>query len=214
MSLSVVGYTVPDWRDAHIVNGVIVLVMVLLSPLYPESPIFLISKGKFVEGKAIIEQWGRSSKTTLTDSFWDYYENAIRGYYLNTPDKAQYSSLDLFRHGNLTIVTIVSTTCTSLVCAIYYGLSYNAAKLPGSVYVNNAINGLLPIFGYIICTFLMKRMGRVKLNSIMILSCGLACLFSMALRLMGCKCTWCDEVLFALGALRALSRSVLLLQCL
>ena len=92
---------------------------------------------------------------------------------------------------NLGLVTIISTICTSFVCAIYYGLSYNAAKLPGNLYVNNALNGFFPIFGYLIFSPVMSFVGRVKLNSTMIIACGVCCLMSLTFKTYDCKFIIC-----------------------
>lgn len=45
-------------------------------------------------------------------------------------------------------------------------LSYNAAALPGSLFVNNAINGAVETLAYVVLTAAMPFVGRKKLTSV------------------------------------------------
>ena len=45
-------------------------------------------------------------------------------------------------------------------------LSYNAASLPGSLFVNNAINGAVETLAYVVLTAAMPFVGRKKLTSV------------------------------------------------
>ena len=49
---------------------------------------------------------------------------------------------------------------------VYYGLSLNAANLPGNIYINNFWNGLLETLAYFSCIWLLDMFGRrVMLSS-------------------------------------------------
>ena len=74
-----------------------------------------------------------------------------------------------------------------------FSLSYNAAQLPGSLYVNNALNGLVEMMAYIACIWCLDLFGRrnmlgefggEELNSISgwcMIAGGACCLGSMSL---------------------------------
>ena len=47
-------------------------------------------------------------------------------------------------------------TCT----LIYYGLSYDCATLPGSLYLNNFLNGLVELVAYLITAYMMEKLAR------------------------------------------------------
>ena len=47
---------------------------------------------------------------------------------------------------------------------VYYGLSFAAGNLPGSVYINNIISGGVELVAYVLCYFLLDRVGRKKLT--------------------------------------------------
>jgi len=62
----------------------------------------------------------------------------------------------------------------------YYGLSYGAAALPGNLYVNNGINGIVETLAYIVLMYAMPYIGRRVLTGgtfffggAMCLICGL-----------------------------------------
>ena len=48
----------------------------------------------------------------------------------------------------------------------YYGLSYISAALPGNLFINNTINGLIGILAYTVLMFSMPFIGRRKLKKI------------------------------------------------
>ena len=45
----------------------------------------------------------------------------------------------------------------------YQVSAYNAAALPGSIFVNNTLNGVADILSYIVCAFIMEKIDRVKI---------------------------------------------------
>lgn len=64
---------------------------------------------------------------------------------------------------------IVYTACS--LC--YFGLTFNAAALPGSLYTNNAINALVELGGYIAMALVMTRANRkVLVNATLLIAAG------------------------------------------
>ena len=55
---------------------------------------------------------------------------------------------------------VVVTMATS---TIYYGLAFQAAMLPGTIYVNNAINGIVDILGFVLITVVMNFWPRRRI---------------------------------------------------
>ena len=45
----------------------------------------------------------------------------------------------------------------------YLVSAYNAAALPGSIFVNNTLNGIADILAYIVCAVIMEKIGRIKI---------------------------------------------------
>ena len=59
---------------------------------------------------------------------------------------------------------------------VFYGLSYNAAALPGSIYVNNFINAIVELAGYVLTMFIMVYLGRRPITSSSIILASVTCL--------------------------------------
>ena len=62
---------------------------------------------------------------------------------------------------------------------VYYGLTFNAAQLPGDLYVNNTINGAVEILSYGLCILALDPIGRKKFLSGTMITGGICCIGSM-----------------------------------
>ena len=64
---------------------------------------------------------------------------------------------------------------------VYYGLTLNSDTLiPGDLYVNFAVAGLVEFPAYILTTLLLRFIGRRYPQSASYILCGLALLFNLA----------------------------------
>ena len=64
---------------------------------------------------------------------------------------------------------------------VYYGLTLNSDTLiPGDLYVNFAVGGLVEFPAYILTTLLLHFIGRRYPQSASYILCGLALLFNLA----------------------------------
>ena len=68
-----------------------------------------------------------------------------------------------------------------VIVAAYYGLSFSAGDLPGDIYVNNVINGLVEVAAYVATFFLLNSLGRRALTAGPLLFAGVCMLFGMIL---------------------------------
>ena len=60
--------------------------------------------------------------------------------------KSTFSTIDLFTNGKLLIiVTIIQSTSFFTCSLVYYGMTLNAAKIPGDLYVNNLIGAVIEV---------------------------------------------------------------------
>jgi hypothetical protein len=57
----------------------------------------------------------------------------------------------------------------------------NVVSFAGSIYVNNAINGLVELLSYIVVAFSLDKLGRKWINGGFMIFGGVACLGCMAL---------------------------------
>lgn len=63
------------------------------------------------------------------------------------------------------------------VCSIdYYGLSLGVDILPGSVFLNTFLSGLIEIPSYLMTCILLNKIGRRVPNSVTLVASGICCL--------------------------------------
>ena len=62
---------------------------------------------------------------------------------------------------------------------VYYGLSLNASKLSGDIYLNFFLLAIVELASYIFCLVLLDKAGRKFLQSFSMLLGGVACIATM-----------------------------------
>ena len=70
-----------------------------------------------------------------------------------------FSVFDLIRTKNIRKIFIKTSIIYAFTMMIYYGLAYNAAGLPGSLYINHSMNGIGNILATAIST---ERLSEKK----------------------------------------------------
>lgn len=135
--------------------------------MIPESFMYLYRSGKYEEGRRVIRMYANKTNTHLSEEYltW-FHEEAIKSNKKNSKQSA-YTILDLFRNGKTLALVVLNSACAFGTCSMtYYGLSLNAASLPGNLYVNNAINGAVEFLAYGLC---MLILGLLNLNTFIVL---------------------------------------------
>ncbi|XP_048236592.1 organic cation transporter protein-like [Haliotis rufescens] len=188
--LTGMAYLIRQWRHLRLALGIPPILFVTYWWLIPESPRWLISRGRTAEANAIIKKIAKSNKATLRDTVMSD---------LSVEEDVQQTPL--------------WSTCTSPVLVmrsvavffnwfainiVYYGLSLNVGNLSGDIYLNFFISCLMELIGSILCHLLMNKVGRKTiLCSSMILG-GLTCTSSLFPLIYGNSC----KILFHLIAVK------------
>ena len=94
--------------------------------------------------------------------------------------KTEFSMLDLYRHARMRRIHLTISFIFSTTAMVYYGLSFNASGLPGSLYVNNAMFGIACLLSNLFAITMIPRFGRRTLM-IMALFMSSACCFGSML---------------------------------
>ena len=77
-----------------------------------------------------------------------------------------YSIFSLFTSGTwLALVSLNIAFQFIVIVMVYYGLSFAAGSLPGSIYINNVISGVVELVAYILTYFTLDKLGRKKLTA-------------------------------------------------
>ncbi|KAJ8314162.1 hypothetical protein KUTeg_008723 [Tegillarca granosa] len=129
----------------------------------PESPRWLISKGKIKKAMKILQRAAKINKVKLPEnvSFYDQEENTglLQFLPLLKSPRLLEPEYDIF---NTTTNTYTKKGYMHmLIIAMgYFGLTLNTGRLGGDVYINFLVTIIVEFLGYGICYLLMDRIGR------------------------------------------------------
>lgn len=165
--LCLVGYLVREWKYNEIILSVPSVFILTYWWLLPESPRWLINRGKFEEAKVIIRKIAKRNKVEVTEKQLDSLE---------CDETATGQLWHLFTSRVLFVRTIVIFINWCVVSMVYYGLSLNSGSLAGDFYLNFFLTGLVEFPAYTLCLVLLDRVGRKKLHCACMVLGGLACI--------------------------------------
>lgn len=165
--LAGVGFLVRDWHYVEIIIAAPMVLYLSYWWLIPESPRWLINKGRFDEAEEILRKAAKINKKELPAKILD---RDIRD---DTKTEKVYK---IFTSRILFIRTLIILYNWMVVSMTYYGLTLNSGNLSGDVYLNFFFSGMVEFPAYIISIIFLDRLGRRTLHCIMMLTGGLACL--------------------------------------
>jgi len=185
ISLSFVGYLCRDWRDQMIVIALMPTAYLLIFFwLLPKSARFLFSAGRNEEAKQSLKRIATHfPKKQIDDDFINQVEYSTQlDMAQKSGDETVYSQADLFKEPGIRRITLFCMYQWFATTLVYYGLSFGAGDLGGSLLVNNMLNGLVEFVCYIFLPAFIdiKCIGR-KYGVIITMAIGvLGCFLSAA----------------------------------
>jgi len=185
MASSALGYLLPDWHAFTLGIAILHIPIFIFIPFYPESPRFLYGAKRFKEGRKVLLQFSKKTKSELVETDLDDFEQKLQ----ETTEKAtnassddkQFSIIDLFRDCRMGLVALNVGIAFMVNTLVYYGLSFNVDSLAGNLYVNNVINGAVELLAYIMCILLLDKLGRKLMLGGLMIGGGAICIASMLL---------------------------------
>lgn len=165
--LVLLAYFIRTWDKLLLAMACPSVLLLLYFWLIPESPRWLLTKGKLEEADKIIQKCARVNKVTLPEG------------YLNkdTADTGKKESvLKMLTSPRLVCRTLIIYFNWMVVSMVYYGLGLNVGNLNGDIYVNFTINSSMEVAAYAMCLLLLNRVGRKVMHAGTMILGGLACL--------------------------------------
>ncbi|XP_053396903.1 organic cation transporter protein-like isoform X2 [Mercenaria mercenaria] len=166
--LAAIAYALRDWFQIQLYTALPGVLFVFYWWLIPESPRWLLSKGRVKEAEQILRKAARWNKATLPKKLFD---ESIE----EDSDKDS-SFLKLFSTKNLCLRSNLIFFNWLVVALVYFGLALNSENLNGSLYLNFALSGLVEIPAYFLVIFLVDRVGRRRLYCFWMIVGGVSCL--------------------------------------
>ncbi|XP_059146451.1 organic cation transporter protein-like [Physella acuta] len=165
--LPVLAFYLRHWRSLQLAASSWTFIFVIYYWLIPESPRWLITKERYGEAEIIIQRAAIVNKTKVPDAY-NWEERVI----ICEPFR------NIFVHRVLAIRTSIIYANWAVCSMNYYGLSLNATRLTGSVYVNTIIFALVEISSYLCSYFFLECTGRKVLHIIFMALTGVFCMLS------------------------------------
>ncbi|XP_048736778.1 organic cation transporter protein-like isoform X2 [Ostrea edulis] len=171
--LLIFAYFLRDWRWLQLALAIPMVSTVCYwwPQVLPESPRWLLSRGKNKEAVKILRKAAKANGVEFEDLPSDFR--------LEKEDRGVREILkELFHSRKLLLRWIIIFLNWFVISFIYYGLTLHIGKLGGNLYLNFALSCIVELIGYSLCIF-MDRTGRKPMHLTVMFMSGIACLASV-----------------------------------
>ncbi|XP_037922439.1 organic cation transporter protein isoform X1 [Hermetia illucens] len=169
MMISGIAYLTQDYKTLQLCIGIPGIFLCFLWFVVPESPRWLLVKGRIPEVKEIIQKIAAFNGCTLPEN----YEKILKPPIQETSSEG---FIMLFKSKYLRLITICFLCIWFTMNLVYYGLILNMNTFGGNVYLNSALAGLVEIPAIGIAMYIIMKVGKKWLFCATLVCAGLACL--------------------------------------
>lgn len=186
IAASVLSYFFRDWINFTYAVIAFHSPLLLFWCFVPESPRWLFMKKRNGEGKLALEKLVGSKSSNIGKTFYLHMnksDNLVHEDVVHIGSMGSiYSYQTIGTHGNISHVGNVEISENSIkdiwrfpkmrksailiffsffvIAMVYMGISYNAAELPGSIWMNNGINGVVDAAAQLLGILVLQKIGR------------------------------------------------------
>ncbi|CAG5132593.1 unnamed protein product, partial [Candidula unifasciata] len=192
MFLGGIAYFIRDWNYLQMALSFPSLLLFTYWWLIPESPRWLLARGRDEEAEIIIRHAARVNGVTVPEKLFDgiTFDEAYR----------RESLCRIFTAPRYLLRLAILCYNWLAAAMVFYGLSLNSGNLAGNIYINFELMGLVEIIAYIICLALLNRVGRKIVHITCMIVGGGACLSTIFIVLFANESLqWINIVLALIG---------------
>ncbi|XP_051160206.1 carcinine transporter [Leptopilina boulardi] len=182
--LSGVTYLVRDWRTLAVVTSAPFLLYFFYWWFLPESPRWLLAKGRLSEANEILKTLAKVNGKELPESF----TQKLRQRMTMTRTKSEEERLrngpgvlSLFKTPNMRLKTCLITLNWFANNMVYVGLSYYGPALGNEEHLSFFFSSLAEIPSYLACWVAMDRWGRRWPLCLCMVTAGISCIATVLL---------------------------------
>lgn len=158
--LSIIGYFFPAWRTTQFLLSFYSLLAIAILLYVGDSPRYMILRGKYCAYRNFLKKCHRQISSELSDIDLMLLKSS------KLDQEKSYSLIDIFKSGSEMIKVLLVCAFSWYVCSVtFYGIQLGIGKLPGNIFLTNALVGMVPIPGYLLAVFFMvdnPKFGRRK----------------------------------------------------
>ncbi|XP_046482453.1 carcinine transporter isoform X1 [Neodiprion pinetum] len=183
-TLAGVTYLVRDWRLLALTTSAPFLLYFLYWWFLPESPRWLLAKGRLEEANEILETLARVNGKELPDSFTQKLRQRMTMSRSKSEEERLRSGpgiLALFKTPNMRLKTCLITLNWFANNMVYVGLSYYGPALGSEEHLSFFFSSLAEIPSYMACWVVMDRWGRRWPLCLCMVVAGASCIATVIL---------------------------------
>uniref|UniRef100_UPI0037E9BFD7 organic cation/carnitine transporter 2-like n=1 Tax=Semicossyphus pulcher TaxID=241346 RepID=UPI0037E9BFD7 len=169
--LPLIAYFIRGWRMLLVASAVPSLLFIPSWWVIPESPRWLLQKGRVEEAERVIRNAARRNRVPAPQIIFRAGE-CLELMPNKGEEEQTYTYVDLVRTPNIRNITILGVFIWLSVAMVYYGLSLNTSNLHGNVYLNCFFSAVIDIGAYVATWLLVKRVPRPTLLFSALMFCG------------------------------------------
>ncbi|XP_072123269.1 solute carrier family 22 member 2-like isoform X1 [Mobula birostris] len=154
MVLPAVAYSVPAWRSLQLIITIPNILFLTYYWLIPESPRWMLSRGKEAEVMKVLQQVAATNGSRLTQTAQTITMEEGDGH------ATRPSVLDLFRTPRIRRHTLILMINWFACALVYQGLIMYLGNMGGNIYLDFFISGAVEIPASIIVLLVIERIGR------------------------------------------------------
>lgn len=182
--LAGITYMVRDWSNLAYVTSAPFILYYIYWFVLPESPRWLLAKGRLEEASKILETLAKVNGKALPESFMQKLKQLMMMERTVSEEQraaSTPSSFALCKSPNMRLKTCLITLNWFASEMVYVGLSYYGPSLGSNTYMSFFLSSIVEIPSYLVCWILMDRWGRRwPLCTSMVLS-GISCIITVLL---------------------------------
>ncbi|KAG8185674.1 hypothetical protein JTE90_008944 [Oedothorax gibbosus] len=175
VSLPVIAWLTRDWFWMQFVMTVPCYFLLSSWWLLPESPRWLLSRGKTEETVDLLLKIGSINKKTFPDMENQLRKATTKATEVHGVESGTGNIFQLFT-AQLRRRTMIICFSWFVISFVYYGLSYNTNDLAGDPFVNFALYAVIEIPAYFFPLFVIRKWGRRNPMAFTLITGGAACL--------------------------------------
>ncbi|KYN36385.1 Organic cation transporter 1 [Trachymyrmex septentrionalis] len=182
--LAGVTYLIRDWRTLTMITSVPFLIYFFYWWFLPESPRWLLAKGRLSEANDILETLARVNGKELPTSFTQKLRQRMMMSRSNSEEERLRTGpgvLSLFKLPNMRLKTCLITLNWFANNMVYVGLSYYGPALGNEEHLSFLFSSLAEIPSYIACWVVMDRWGRRWPLCLCMVVAGISCIATVLL---------------------------------